>query len=394
MLYQDMLLKLEYHRNNIIKSFIKQGYFTKKEEINNKLTLIDERIALFKSYKFQPGELFNHKELNHNLEMLYRDIAFLYKIIEKINLEKYNKMLLSLEAHMVNLETLAQHFKKRANEEVKGTSLGKTLLFKTSDWEIEVKDESLEVFVGTLDLTQGSKISCFANINNTDKRNILFKFKAEDSSDNFNALPYNYNNDTYLVPGEITVNEEKLVMPDNFNINSEIVIPYDVNTKNDYKILSGENKIVLTDKETGAISVKDFPTVENPLVVKSNSFISFFIENTGTLEYNFNKKPFHTNFSIQDGTIQIDKDIQKVFLDVEEGFICYFNLDDDMNVWAIKEDAIVDNKSLIYDGMMLTRDFKIKEYVKDKTTRYNIYVSITEMDNDEVIDSIYIKEVD
>ena len=65
-----------------------------------------------------------------------------------------------------------------------------------------------------------------------------------------------------------------------------------------------------------------------------------------------------------------------------------------MNVWAIKEDAIVDNKSLIYDGMMLTRDFKIKEYVKDKTTRYNIYVSITEMDNDEVIDSIYIKEVD
>ena len=65
-----------------------------------------------------------------------------------------------------------------------------------------------------------------------------------------------------------------------------------------------------------------------------------------------------------------------------------------MNVWAVKEDAIVDNKSLIYDGMMLTRDFKIKEYVKDKTTRYNIYVSITEMDNDEVIDSIYIKEVD
>ena len=88
MLYQDMLLKLEYHRNNIIKSFIKQGYFPKKEEINNKLTLIDERIALFKSYKFQPGELFNHKELNHNLEMLYRDIAFLYKIIEKINLGK------------------------------------------------------------------------------------------------------------------------------------------------------------------------------------------------------------------------------------------------------------------------------------------------------------------
>ena len=393
MLYKDMLLKLEYHRNNIIKSFIKQGYFPKKEEINNKLMLIDERLALFKSYNFQPGELFNHKEMNHALEMLYRDIAFLYKIIEQINTEKYNKMLLKLEAHMVNLETLANHFKKRADEEIKGTSLGKTLLFKTSDWDIDVKDESLEVFVGTLDLIQGSEISCFANINNTDKRNVLFKFKAENSMDDFNALPYNYNNDTYIVPGEITVKEEVIEMPESFNINSEIVIPYDVYMENEYKILSGKNKIVVTDKETGTISVKDFPTSEKPLEIKSNSFISFFIENKGVLEYNFNKKPFHTNFSIQDGTVTIEKDIQKIFLDVEEGFICYFNLDDDMNVYATKEDAIVDNNSLIYDNMMIARDFKVKEYVKDKLTRYNIYVSITEMDNDEVIDSIYIKEV-
>lgn len=394
MLYQDMLLKLEYHRNNILQAFIKQGYFPNKEEINNKLALIDDRIALFKSYKFQPGELFNHKEVNHALEMLYNDIAFLYKVLEVIYTEKYNKMLLSLETHMVHLETLAEHFKKRADEEIKGTSLGKTLLFKTSDWEIDVKDESLEVYVGTLDLIQGSEISCFANINNTDKRNIVFKFKAEDSADDFTALPYNYNNDTYLVPGEITVKEEELTLSDSFNLNSEIVIPYEVNTDNDYKILAGKNKIVVTDKETGAISVVDFPTSDNPLTVSRNSFISFFIENKGTLEYNFNKRPFHTNFSIQDGTIQINKDIQKIFLDVEKDFICYFTLDDDMNVWATKEDAIIDNKSLIYDGMLLTRDFKIKEYVKDKTTRYNIYVSITEMDNDEVIDCIYIKEVD
>lgn len=394
MLYQDMLLKLEYHRNNILKSFLKQGYFPKKEEINSKLALVDERIALFKSYNFQPGELFNHKEVNHLLEMLYRDIAFLYKIIEKINIEKYNKMLLNLEAHMVNLETLAQHFKKRADEEIKGTSLGKTLLFKTSDWDIDVKDESLEVYVGTLDLIQGSEISCFANINNTDKRNILFKFKAENSSNDFNALPYNYNNDTYLVPGEITVNETEMTLPENFNINSEIVVPYQVSTDNDYKILSGKNKVVITNKETGTISIENFPTSENPLEIKANSFVSFYIEDKGTLEYNFNKKPFHTNFSVQDGTIKIDKDMQKIFLDVEEGFICYFNLDDNMKPWAVKEDAVVDNKSLIYDGMILARDFKIKEYVKDKTTRYNIYVSITEMDNDEVIDSIYIKEVD
>ena len=137
----------------------------------------------------------------------------------------------------------------------------------------------------------------------------------------------------------------------------------------------------------------DFPTVDKPFTATSNCYISFYTEGIGTLEYNFSKRPFHTNFSIQDGTIKLTENIQKIFLDVEEGFICYFNLDDNTNVWCTKEDAIVDNKQLIYDGLLLVRDFKIKEYVRDKSTKYNVYVSITEMDNDEVIDCIYIKEV-
>ena len=393
MLYKDMILKLEYHRNKILKAFLKQGYFPKKDEINTKLMAIDERIALFKAYKFQPGELFDAKEMNHALEMLHNDIAFLYKVLEIIYIEKYNTMLLNVETHMLHLESLASHFKKRANEEIKGTSLGKTLLFKTGDWDVDVKDESIDITVGDLELVQGSKISCFANINNTDKRNILFKFKAENDKDEFIALPYNYNNDTYIVPGEISVKDHELKLNEDFNINSEVVIPFKPTLENEYKILGGQNKIVVTDKETGVITIEDFPTVDKPFVAKSNSYVSFYIENIGTLEYNFSKRPFHTNFSIQDGLIKIDKDIQKIFLDVEKDFICYFTLDNEMNVWSTKEDAIIDNNALIYDGMILVRDFKIKEYVRDKKTMYKIVVTITEMDNDEVIDSIYIKEV-
>lgn len=394
MLYKDMLLKLEYHRNNILKAFIKQGYFPKKDEINAKLTLIDERLALFKSYVFIPGNLFNNKEMNHALEMLYNDIAFLYKVLEDIYIDKYNSMLLNIETHMIHLESLASHFKKRTDEEIKSTTLGKTLLFKTNDFEIDVKDESLEIFIDSIELTQGAEIACFANINNTDKRNILFKFEAEDSSNDFTALPFNYNNDTYIVPGEITVKNHDLNLSSDFNINSEIVIPFETNLKNDYKILGGKDKIIVTDKTTGQITVSDFPTVDKPFIAKSNCYISFYTEGVGILEYNFSKRPFHANFSIQDGTIRTTKDIQRIFLDVEEGFICYFDLDNNINIWGTKEDAIVDNSQLIYDGLLLVRDFKIKEYIKDKTTKYNIKVSITEMDNDEVIDCIYIKEID
>ena len=36
-MYKDMLLKLDYHKNHIIQTFIKKGYFPTSEEVANKL---------------------------------------------------------------------------------------------------------------------------------------------------------------------------------------------------------------------------------------------------------------------------------------------------------------------------------------------------------------------
>ena len=56
---------------------------------------------------------------------------------------------------------------------------------------MEFNDDSVSVDIGELELVQGSEISCFANINNTNKKNIVFEFNASDSKYNFLALPYN-----------------------------------------------------------------------------------------------------------------------------------------------------------------------------------------------------------
>lgn len=251
----------------------------------------------------------------------------------------------------------------------------------------------MDVLLGEIELTQGTEISCFANVNNSSKKNVLFKFNHEDDAKSFTALPYNYNNDTYIVPGEVTINEKEFTLQDNFNINSEIVLPAKVDMNNDYRILAGKDKIVVTDKETNNIKIYDFPTSDKPFVAPSNCYISFYVENKGTIEYSFSHKPMHCNFSLQNGLIQIKKDIQKIFLDVDKGFNCYFTLDNDTDIWATHKEGIKDNNKLIYDGIILVRDFKIKEYVRDKAIKYDVVMKINEIDNDEVIDSVYIKEV-
>lgn len=393
-MYKDMLLKLEYHKSKILKAFIKQGYFPQKEEVETKLLDIDERLSLFKKYNFEPGELFDSKEMNHCLEMLYNDILFLYKILEDIHINKFNAMLLNIEINMNYLEDLATHFKKRGDEEIKSTSLGSTIFFKSDAWESDINNETMEVKLGKISLVQGSEISCFANVNNSDKKNVLFKFNCEeDDSKSFFAFPYNYNNDTYIVPGVMTVNEKEFNLQSSFNINSEVVLPVNIDMDNDYKILAGKNKIIVTDKITNKIKVYDFPTSEKPFVAPSNCYISFYIENKGTIEYNFSHRPMHCNFSLQDGLIQINKDIQKIFLDVDKGFTCYFELDENTKAWSSYEEGIKDNDKLIYDGLLLVRDFKIKEYVKNNVITYNVILKITDIDNDEVIDCVYIKEV-
>lgn len=393
-MYRDMLLKMDFHGKHIINAFIKRGYFPKNEEINEKLEQVNLRLALFKKQIFTPGEAFNTKEINHMLEMLYTDITFLYKVLEDIQIEEYNRLLLNIETHMTNLEAIANHYKKRANEEINGTALGKTLLFKTDDWDIDFNDDSVEVAIGELELVQGAEISCFANINNTDKKNIVFEFNNSDPKNNFIALPYNYNNDTYIVPGEIATKDYELSLDENFNINSEIKIPFPTNTQNKYKILGGKGKMVVTDKDTDVVRVVDIPTYDKPFVANKSCFISFYVEGKGNIEYNFNKKPLHSNFSIQNGIINIEKDIQKVFLDVDEGFLCYFTFNDESIGWATLENAVPYDNYLIYNGMILVRDFKVKEYIRDKTIKYDIKVKINESDKDEVIDCIYIKEVE
>ena len=90
--YKDMILKIQYYKEEVIKSFIKRGHFPLEEEIQAKLDDIDYRTSLFKTYVSKAGSYFNTKEMNNMFELIYKDFEFLYNVLKDILINDYNDL--------------------------------------------------------------------------------------------------------------------------------------------------------------------------------------------------------------------------------------------------------------------------------------------------------------
>ena len=245
-IYKDMLEKLKYHKNNIINSFIKKNYYPNAEEINDKLALVNARLALFESYVSKPGSYMNVKELNYCFEMIAKDIEILYKVLEEILIKDYTTLNIYIESALTELEAKADYYKKRCTEEIHSTTLGTTVFFEANSWNITEENETNIINLGAMNLIEGMEIACFANIENIDEKDIVFKFDNNDPEKSFLALPYNYNNNSYKVPGEIGINEYPLNVPIVSIVEDYIPIEFEVNFDNKYKVAGGVGGMQVT----------------------------------------------------------------------------------------------------------------------------------------------------
>lgn len=394
-IYKDMILKIQYYKEEVIKSFIKRGHFPLEEEIQAKLDDIDYRTSLFKTYVSKAGSYFNTKEMNNMFELIYKDFEFLYNVLKDILINDYNDLKLYIETHMNELENKASVFEQRFNEEMNSTTFGKTILFRAANWNISTKDEYTIVDLGDMDLIQGSEIALFANLDNIDAETVSFQLTTNDSKLNFNALPYNYNNNTYTVPGTSTVVTTQLKLNGHAIINDNVLINYNVDSKNDYKILGGHNYMIITYKDTNEEAIVDFAYPKRTFYTSQPCYIEFYYVDGTLIEYNFNKKPNHCNFSLSDGYIKPDKNIKKIFIDAPSGFSCNFSVDKG-SIWASCTDGIINSPTtLLYSGNWNLKDFQIREYIKTNTTKYNIklYIKSTK-DIKTLIKNVYIKEIE
>ena len=392
--YRDMLEKAQFYKKQVIQSYIKQGYYPSDEEIQAALSDIDTRSALLETYLSAKGSLFNTKEINYMFECIFKDLEILYKVLEDILTQEYNKLKLDVEAQVVELEQKVYSLKRRMNEEINSTTLGKTILFQANNWKSETNDNITTVSLGKMDLINGSEIALFANIKNIEADSVYFKLESE--SDTLYALPYNYNNDVYTIPGKIGVNKFELDLNDRLLVNGNIEIYLDnIDYRNDYKVLGGHNYMKVTYKKDNSVCYESLSTMNKSFEALDDCYIEFYMIDDTFIRYDFNMAPNHTNFALNDGSIVSDKMITKVFIDAPAGFVCRFNIEKG-DIWATCTDGLIQsNNTILYSGDYSIRTFMVLELVKSEITNYKISLILKSDERIiDYIDCVYIKEID
>jgi hypothetical protein len=302
----------------------------------------------------------------------------------------------------LELESKADYFKKRCNEEANSTALGTTILFQANSWNVSTEDQTTVLDLGSHNFIEGSTIACFANINNIEKDKVIFKFANEKTEKSFLALPHNLFDDIYYtIPGTLGINKQSFNIYKSSIVDGHINLDYKINRVNKYKVTGGKNLMSVTYKTSGVTQLVEFSDMSkyNFLAVQ-DCFIEFYVVDGNTreesyMEYNFNMKPNSCNFPLQDGTIKINSDIKRIFIDAQKGLTVSFSLEEGEIYAECLEPVISDKETIVYTGNTDVRDIVVREYVRSNLINYNVLVYInTTTDIVDSIESIYIKEID
>lgn len=396
-MYRDLELKLNYHKERIITNFIKRGIYPDNRLIQSQLNDIELRLSIFKSPKIKEGSQFDTEEMNKSIKYIYDDLSILYNLLYEVTVEEYNRLNYYINSHLRELEATANMYLKRAELESYSTALGKSILFKHNDFELDKNNNTTIINLGKLAISDASKIACIGNINNVDHSNIVFKFKetVEENPVTISCNSYSYNHDFVIFPGELDRKAYEVNINESQKINSSLELPILADEPNSGKFitLAGKDKILYKRANENGEVIEEKPIAINSLNFKSHSYIDFYVVGGSSITFRFNKSPIATNFNMNANRIENLDYIHHFFIECDEDFSFDFELERG-TVYAIKENTLINQDSFYYSGQVDVKDFLIVHFLPKAPKEYDVTVDIlnTTLSEDD-IESIMIKKI-
>ena len=383
--YLDTYYKLMFYKEYLTKQFNENHEYMNTIEINKYLKEIDLYSSLFKKeYDIKPNNKLDINDLNKYIYFIYNDLCILYKILNKLSIEKYNELKDYIDSNLESLDLTANLYAQRSQLELNSSYLGETLYYQDSGFDIN----NGIINLGDIKLNTNSDIACIISGTNLIKENIKFIFNDNDKI--LYAGPHNFYQTILHIPGNNKKNTYKINFADieedtllDLNI-QETIKEIKLNTK--YIAYNGINKIKIADKITNEIHYMDI-TDNSTVNIPNNSYISFYAPAGSNIDFDYSTAPLYTNF---DGTSIKDlKNDSKIILECPNNFI--LSIKPYQNIYAEKERCLVEENKILFPKYTLLNDFILEEIFDGEEIDYKCDVQI--LNNDASIDYIAIKKL-
>lgn len=390
--YLDMIEKVTYYKERIMKSFLQKGMFPNKLTVQKKLDDLNIRLAIYRRKVAISGSSFNADDFNAGMEAILQDLRILYGVALKLSVDEYNNLQSYLDSHLTELETLARHCERKARFEMSNSYLGETVYIQTYGFKILRENSSATINLGEILAPRGAKLACLFDGRDISPDNVLFKF-----GDKYCA-PYSLNNDSFTVPGEAEIKEYDYENSKDIIVNgSQILKPaglLEAKDESDYIIYGGKDEVMFTPASSPSTTLIHHFYEKKPgqnLSFSEGGRLEFRILKGSYIHFSYSVTPTVQNFS---GTSfdTIDKTDQKIILEFDRPFTIGFNTNG--QIYAVKRRGVTNKGSLIYPHFDDLHTFHIVEHCRGIMQTYkDVTVTISNLllGSPLVIDMIGIK---
>ena len=382
---RDVEEKLKKYRDMIANELMKNGIYPDEISLRKRLEPIDKKLAMFQFIRESEGENFDINKYNQDMSLIYEDLEILYRLVYEFCIEKYESLKGYVDLHLTELEELAKKYSSKADFEISSTSLGETLFFQATGFDVSRENTVAKVNLGTIKAIPGAKIFCTYK-GSSNEEDILFKIGDEQ------CTPYSYNGDYVTVPGK--PKKVTYTFTKSEDLNTEKSVPITIEgltpaSENRYIIFAGKDcikDIENTGKETVTKKYSG-----SSVSYTSPGKISFYVRGGSFIKFSFSKSPIAKNFS---GYVMENMEsVQKITIDHDASFTVDFETDG--TVFAEKKTGIINEGILYYPAPIDAESFLVEE-IKDNervSIEASMQISNLAINLDPGIDMIAIKEL-
>lgn len=380
--YVDELEKLAYYKEKIMEQLTRSGVFPNALAVDERLAEIDAKLSIFRHRQAEAGGVFDTEQFNKEFLEIAEDLKIIYRLAYQLSVTRYEELKAFAETHVSEMQSMARAYENRTRLETESTSLGETVFFQASGYELSFGNGIAEIQLGSIEATKGARLACIFEADGISPEHVVFSFDGE------NCSPYALNRDCFFVPGKAAgrVYEYSALDGEMFRTAHIMNIPgFTPTADNKYVIYAGKNCV-----RDGYQFIER--SAQTAFTFTQPGEIEFYVVGGTFINFDFSERPLSQNFA---GTsITPLKGVQNVKMERGERFS--FDYVTDGIVYAKRAIGVVKDGRLYYPYGDRAVDFRVEEYCKADKQRYeNVKVIVSGIKSNAplVIKHIAIKEM-